>query len=60
MYFILQDKNNSIVIWCDKDLEIVIAHLKERRPLQNVPLWIKDLMGDVEARESDEDSKLYY
>jgi hypothetical protein len=38
----------------------VIKHLKERRPLQNVPIWIKDLMAGKEAQEPDEDSKEYY
>jgi hypothetical protein len=38
----------------------VIKHLKERRPLQNVPIWIQDLMAGKEAQEPDEDSEEYY
>ena len=46
--------------WRDEDIEDVIKHLKERRPLQNVPIWIQDLMDGKEAQEPDDDSKEYY
>ena len=43
--------------WRDEDLEEVIKHLKERKPLHNVPVWIQDLMASKEAQEPDKDSK---
>ena len=45
--------------WRDEDIEEVIGHLKEKKPPQNVPIWIQDLMKRKKVQEPSEDSKEY-
>jgi len=60
-YFVLpRSKNVDLVKVKEKMKGPKYKLTAERRPIQNVPIWIQDLMAGKEAQEPDEDSKEYY